>query len=187
MTQKKILLKSTRTLGFQCPLRFRCQTRDYDSPKGNCQVRIRPHSMLLPTPNQYKHAAGQHHPHHEIQRDQLARRFLQYIIVLQSARRPLLLADQLIRRMHRSADPAAHSTETARTGSRDDLHCQAQRSAIKPVRIQRDPCMRRHMRKVHHKGKRRRREKLQVLGSLTPPSSKNLSKRCKRLIFLSIS
>ena len=24
-------------------------------------------------------------------------------------------------------------------------------------------------------------------GSLTPPSSKNLSKRCKRLIFLSIS
>ena len=25
------------------------------------------------------------------------------------------------------------------------------------------------------------------LGSLTPPSSKNLSKRCKRLIFLSIS
>ena len=26
-----------------------------------------------------------------------------------------------------------------------------------------------------------------TLGSLTPPSSKNLSKRCKRLIFLSIS
>ena len=35
--------------------------------------------------------------------------------------------------------------------------------------------------KKHVKAKR------QFRGSLTPPSSKNLSKRCKRLIFLSIS
>ena len=28
MTQKKILLKSMRALEFQCPLKFRCQTRD---------------------------------------------------------------------------------------------------------------------------------------------------------------
>lgn len=30
MTQKKILLKSMRALEFQCPLKFRCQTRDYN-------------------------------------------------------------------------------------------------------------------------------------------------------------
>ena len=28
MTQKKILLKSMKALEFQCPLKFRCQTRD---------------------------------------------------------------------------------------------------------------------------------------------------------------
>ena len=30
-------------------------------------------------------------------------------------------------------------------------------------------------------------KEIKLHGSLTPPSSKNLSKRCKRLIFLSIS
>ena len=33
MTQKKILLKSMRALEFQCPLKFRCQTREIDLSK----------------------------------------------------------------------------------------------------------------------------------------------------------
>ena len=37
VTQKKILLKSMRALEFQCPLKFRCQTREYTTFVGTKQ------------------------------------------------------------------------------------------------------------------------------------------------------
>ena len=37
VTQKKILLKSMRALEFQCPLKFRCQTRDVNTSKRKMQ------------------------------------------------------------------------------------------------------------------------------------------------------
>ena len=140
MTQKKILLKSTRALELQCPLKFRCQTRDYIPKTAKLQREIAPSEKLS----------------FVVFRQSCCIRLYNLFIIYSSEQRKKRGSKSLV---FQSFPPLLflHSSYASAT-------CHSLRN----------PDFSDFSDYAH------------FFGSLTPPSSKNLSKRCKRLIFLSI-
>ena len=142
MTQKKILLKSMRALEFQCPLKFRCQTRDYTTFSVLCKGAACGYLFN-------KTVAGHLRRNRQIHQVQQGRGDVSKLAGILDKRGRFCADMHQWNRIGRMRGDhmtvrVEHFVSVAMIGSQQD-------------------------------------------GSLTPPSSKNLSKRCKRLIFLSIS